>query len=474
MALTRPDFSAATFRDPQLGQRLRILTADLLSHPGCSLPQACRCRAALKAAYRFFAHPDTSVTHILPAFVRPSVAALAREREILAVHDSTSFNYSHLTKATGLGYLNDSTSAKGIHLHSSLLLDAHGNLVGIADLQFWVRLHFRQETAEQIRTLPIEEKESYKWLVGMRTTHNAFLAAPARPVRLIHVMDREGDIHEVFQEVRRLGDEAVIRCAQNRRVAEGPTEPTELAKQRVAAQPSLGTMKLRVPLKDGGYRTAEVEVRSMEVRLQPDESKHKDRHPLKLWLIEAREIATPPAGEKAVQWWLWTTLASKTLKQVKRVLAIYRARWRVEDYHRVLKTGCKVESLRLGEGESLMKAVAIQAWVATRIVSLRDEAKNDPEQDCEVCFRAEEWKLLYAREHGRAWREADGKPNLEEVVLWLAKLGGYLGRKNDPMPGAECLGKALYALDLLMQGRELGRAEVAAERKKGHRSKPDV
>jgi hypothetical protein len=464
MVLAIPDYSAAALGDPLLRERLRTLTVDLEGHPGCSLPQACRSPAALKGAYRFLDHPDTAVANLLPVFVRPSVRALGRRcREAIAVHDTTSFNYSQLTSATGLGFINDSRSAVGIHLHSSLLLDEDCNLVGIGDLQFWVRPDFRAETPQQIRNLPIEEKESYKWLCGMRAVHDAFQAEAITPTRLIHVMDREGDIHEVFQECRALGDHAVIRCAQNRRVEGDQLGQIDYAKQRVAGKASLGTLTLRVPRKAGGHRTALVEVRSEQVMLRPDETKHKGRQRLKMGLIEVREISTPPAGEEPAAWWLWTTLRVTKLKHVERVLAIYRARWRVEDYHRALKTGCGAEKLRLQEGENLMKALAIQAWVATRLVRLRDEGKNDPEQDCDVCFQAEEWQLLWARQHGRPWREEDGKPKLGAVIHWLGRLGGHLGRKNDPMPGAECLSKAIYALDLLLQGRAIGRAEARAE-----------
>jgi hypothetical protein len=467
MALASADFTAAEFDDPQMRERLRILTADLEGHPGCSLPQACRSKA-----YRFFDNPATGYANILPAFVRPAVAALARRREVIVPHDSTSFNFSHLKSATGLGFLNDSLTAKGIHLHSSLLLDGDCNLVGIAHLQFWVRTDFRQGTAEEVRDLPIEQKESFKWLRGMRAAHHAFSAASSVPPRLIHVMDREGDVHEVFAEVRKLGGDAVIRCAQNRRVEGDRPDQVEFAKQRVARQRALGVMELRVPLKDGGYRTAVVEVRALAVRLRPDQSKRKGRKPLSLGLIEIKEISTPPPGEKAASWWLWTTLRVGKLKQVLRVVKIYRARWRLEDYHRAMKTGCQVEKLRLQDGEALMKAITIQAQVATRVVRLRDEAKNDPGQDCEACFSEEEWKLLWARHHQRPWRQEDGKPRLGEVVKWLGRLGGHLGRNNDPMPGAECLSKALYALDLLLQGRHIGRAEAAADRPEATVTKP--
>jgi len=107
-----------------------------------------------------------------------------------------------------------------------------------------------------------------------------------------------------------------------------------------------------------------------------------------------------------------------------------------------------------------MKMVAMQAWVATRIVRMRDEAREDPEQDCEKCFTAQEWKTLFARQHGRPWCEADGKPTLAEVMKWLGRLGGHLGRKSDGLPGAELLGRSLYALTLLLQGREIALAEL--------------
>jgi hypothetical protein len=472
MALATPDYAAATFGDEQLRERLRILTADWESHPGCPLPQACRSAAALTGAYRFLAHPRTAVANILPAFVVPSVRALAHRREVLVPQDTTSFNFTHLPSASGLGYINDSQTAQGIHLHSALLLDSDGGLVGIADLQFWVRPTFRQESDEEVRHLPIEQKESYKWLLGMRAAHAAFTAATGRPPRLTHVMDREGDIHEVFAEVRVLGDHAVIRCAQDRRVEGYRPDQIDYAKRRVAAQRALGVMELRVPCQDGGYRTAVVEVRAADVRLSPAASKHKDRQPVALGLAEVREISQPPEGEKAASWWLWPTLPVRERKHVRRVLRIYKARWRLEDYHRAMKAGCQVERMRLQEGEKLMKALAIQAWVATRVVRLRDEAKKDPEQDCEACFPEQEWKLLWARQHGRPWQQSDGKPTLGAVVRWLARLGGHLGRKNDPVPGAECLSKSLYALELLLQGHALGKAEAERDKRKETQADP--
>ena len=464
MVLSQPDCSAATFSNPLLHKRLEMILTALHDHPGCSLPQACRSRAALKAAYRFFDHPETCVAHLLPAFVRPAVGFLSAACLVLVVHDSTSFNFTHLTQASGLGYLNNSASARGIHLHSSLLLNEDCDLVGLAHLHFWVRRNFREETDEQIHKLPIEEKESFKWLLGVRAANAAFQPLRSqgqqRLPRLIHVMDREGDIHELFAEVRRLGHHAVIRCSQNRRVEAGQPDQLDHAKQRVARQQSLGTMELQVPLKEGGFRLAVVEMRSSRVRLRPADTKRKGRQPLDLWLIEVREIGNPPAGEQPAQWWLWTTLPAGKMWQVKRVLRYYRARWRVEDYHRMVKTGCKVEKMRLQEAEALMKVIAMQAWVATQVLRLRDAAKQEPDQDCERYFSVQQWKTLWVRQHGRAWQPSDGKPTLAEVAKWLGRLGGHLGRDSDGLPGAELLGRGLYALSLLLEDREIALVEL--------------
>ncbi|HKB42290.1 MAG TPA: IS4 family transposase [Gemmataceae bacterium] len=455
------DVQAARFTEPRLRVRLPLILADLEGHLGCSLPQACGDWAATQGAYRFLAHPQTAVDNLLPAFTLPAARAACRRDTVVDVHDSTSFNFTHLRAATGLGFLNDSDQAQGLHLHSSLLVDLSGQLLGLAHLNFWVREQFRDQSDQEVRRLPIEQKESFKWIEGLRATQEVLTATGQPAPQLIHVMDREGDIHEVFAEVKRLRHDAVIRCCQDRRVDTRPPDPSGYAKQQVARSEPRGPVKLQVPLKDGGYRAALVAVRSVRVRLCPSDKRGRGRQPLWLWLVEIQELARPPEGELAVRWWLWTTLRSKTLADVLAVLRVYRLRWRIEEYHRVLKTGCKVERLRLQSGERLMRAITLQAWVASRVVQLRDAAKQKPQASCRECFSDDEWQTLWAREHQRAWRAEEGEPTVQAVVKWLGKLGGHLGRNRDGLPGAEVLSRALYALTLLLEGRAIGRAEAA-------------
>src|SRR5262249_52391086 len=152
-------------------------------------------------------HPHCRVDDLLPAFVAPAARLACLRDTVLVVQDTTSFNFSSLHGTSGLGYLGDSQHARGIHLHSSLLLDGDCRLLGLAHLQFWVRPDFRPDDYDA-RKLPIEQKESFKWLVGMRASAKALeqaaKGAAKKQPRVVHVMDREGDIHEVFAEARRL------------------------------------------------------------------------------------------------------------------------------------------------------------------------------------------------------------------------------------------------------------------------------
>ncbi len=223
--------------------------------------------------------------------------------------------------------------------------------LGIGHLHFWVRPQFRQESDDKVRpTCPSEEKESFKWLLGVRATPKVFQAIGSRLPRFIHVMDREGDVHEVFAEIRKLGHEAVIRCAQNRRFT--PEQPeafdrtVDYAKNQVARQHSLGKMELRVPLANGGYRTAVA------------------RSPLGPSAFEPRREAAsrpqdPEAGAHRGSGDLDAPLRARrrALVVVDDVAGADReaspespedlpSAQRLEEYHRGLKTGCNVEKLR--------------------------------------------------------------------------------------------------------------------------------
>ena len=164
------------------------------------------------------------------------------------------------------------------------------------------------------------------------------------------------------------GDSAIIRCAQNRKI----DDPLAKWHEAVRSQPVLCRSVVEVSRKAGvPERRAAVEVRSMRVTLVPDLQKYPHAWPMTWNLVEVWE-PEPPAGTQAAHWLLWTLESAATADEALEVVRKYTCRWPIEEVHLVLKSGCKVEGLRLETWEGLEKAVTVNAAVAARIVSLRD------------------------------------------------------------------------------------------------------
>jgi hypothetical protein len=302
---------------------------------------------------------------------------------------------------------------------------------------------------------PREDKESIKWQQGLNATAAALDILPTsqRP-RVIHLMDREGDIHEVFAKVLELGHGAIIRRYRNRAVAEWPLD----ADQLIRTVPVLARVKLKLPAGHGRKaRTAVVELRSKAMTLSPNNHVERQRQPLRLAMVEVREVGTPSQGEEAIDWLLWTTEPARTKKQILAVVRAYALRWRIEDFHLVWKQGCRVEQLQLETRHRLEKALVLYAGVAVRIVQLRDLARREPTAPCTEVLTADEWQALYAHIQGETPTATTPVPTIAEATQWIGRLGGHLGRKRDGMPGVRTLWRGWRDLAILVAGFSAGK-----------------
>jgi hypothetical protein len=306
--------------------------------------------------------------------------------------------------------------------------------------------------AKQRRQRPFEDKESARWVKGIQAARAAVetVAGQGSGPRLIHVFDREGDIHEVFEAITDAGEGAVIRSAHSRRT-QGPDGQIQGAHERVHRGRVVGTTVIDVPRKPGQRaRKARVELRACRVHLAPSEAKHPQRRAVDLNLVEVFEPA-PPASGKRIHWLLWTSEPIGTRRQVLEVVEIYRRRWKIEEVHLALKSGCGIEDLRLKSSERLAKAVALYTAVAVRIVALRDAGRLEPDIPCTALLSDAEWRALWTRFHGKPPSARARPPTVGEVVKWIGQLGGHLGRKGDGMPGVRTLWRGLRDLSLLVE-----------------------
>jgi len=326
-------------------------------------------------------------------------------------------------------------------------LTEQGAVLGILGLQTWAR---------PAGDLPgPAAKESGKGLHGIDQARQAvwetaWAAGGAAPPRLMHLMDREGDVYEVLQWVEEIGDSAIIRCVHNRRV----DAPLRLGHAAVRAQPVLGRVTLTVPRSHGKpARPATVEMRALTTTLRPDRKQYPHAWPLTWTLVEVWEPTPAPACE-ALHGLLWTREPATTLGEGQEVVRKYTCRWPIEAYHLTLKSGCRIEALRLEKWDRLDKAIVMYTSVAARIVALRDRAEQEPDAPATVWLSADACAVLVAK-FGQG--HAGLRLTLGQAVLWIGRLGGHLNRQRDGMPGVRTLWRGLRDLTLLVEGWRVAR-----------------
>jgi len=324
--------------------------------------------------------------------------------------------------------------------------------VGLLHQHYWIRPEPKKSPANSRHA---EDKESIKWLYGLKATASGLEQVPVgqRP-RVIHLMDREGDIHEVFVQVLGMGHGAIIRRYRDRSVAEGSGDADDV----IRAAPLVARVRLKLPAGHGRKaRRAVVELRSQVMTLTPNNHVERHRRPLRLTMVEVREVNVPANEDEPIHWLLWTTEPARTKKQILAVVRAYALRWRIEDFHLVWKQGCRVEQLQLETRDRLDKALLLYAGVAVRLLRLRDLARTEPTAPCTEVLTDDEWRALQTHITGEPTTTATAAPTIEQATKWIGRLGGHLGRKSDGMPGVRTLWRGWRDLAILVAGYRAGR-----------------
>ena len=386
------EFSLVKFEDHRLNIRLLTIARDLYERPQANIPQACQSRSKTKAAYRFFDNTETSMDKILASHYEATLNRISQEKTVLLVQDTTSLNYSAHPATSDLGPINTTADgAMGLEAHDTMAFTIEGTPLGLADVQCWARDPKKTGKTQQRRDLPIQDKESYKWLVSFKKVIEAQKRRPK--TMLVSVGDREADIYELFLLALRnaSGPKLLVRAMQNRLLAE---EGGHLW-QEMAHKPIGGIQVISVPRQSSrAARKAQLEVRFAQVKLRPPKGKELLGE-LSIWAVLAEEINVPE-GVEPLKWMLLSTLEVNTYEQAVEKLAWYTKRWGIEVYHRTLKSGCKVEERQLGTADRIETCLAIDMVVAWRIFHLTKLGRETPNVPCTVFFEEAEWKALYS------------------------------------------------------------------------------
>jgi hypothetical protein len=436
------EFGAADLGDKRLTNRLVSLVRDFYARPQASIPQACQSRAKTKAAYRFFDHPHMSMDKVLEQHYESTLGRASKEEVVLAVQDTTSLNYTAhpATENLGpIGYRLD--KGIGLILHDTMAFNRDGTPLGLLDVQCWARDGQDFGKKKRRHKLPIEEKESHKWLISFRKVVEAQRRCPQ--TTLVSVGDREADIYEFFELALKepAGPKLLVRASQNRVVAQEQGHLWE----KVNEQEVAGIQEVHVPRRGRRpARVARLEVRFAQITLKPPIRKPKLQE-LTIWAVLAQEVDAPEDVEP-IEWMLLTTCQVTTFGEAIEKLAWYALRWGIEVYHRTLKSGCKIEERQLGHADRIEACLAIDMVVAWRIFHLTKLGRETPDMPCTVFFEEAEWKALNTY-ITRNPTTPERPPSLREAVRMVASLGGFLGRKSDGEPGTKSLWIGLQRLD---------------------------
>ena len=436
------EFGGADFGDHRLTQRLVIITQDLYARPQANIPQACQTRAKTKAAYRFFDNSETSMEKILEPHYKNTIGRSASEAVVLAVQDTTTLNYSAHPATENLGPVGSSPNGPiGLIVHDTMAFNLHGTPLGLLDVQCWARNPKEFGKKKLRHSLPIEQKESYKWIESFKKVAHAQKKCP--DTVFVSVGDREADIYELLELalVDPLGPKLLVRSQHNRRLAKEEAYIWD----KMAQEPILVEMVIRVPRRGNRpARDAVLSIRFAEVTLKTPHNRSKKKD-LTVWAVLAREPETTVSDEP-IEWRLITTCEVKAPADAIEKVEWYSGRWAIEVYHKTLKSGCKIEERQLGAAERIESCLAVDMVVAWRVHHLTKLGRETPDVPCTVFFEEHEWKGLLTY-WARKPVFSDEPPTLRQAVRLTAKLGGFLGRKCDGEPGTKALWLGLQRLD---------------------------
>lgn len=436
------ELGRAKLGDARLQARLIGLARDFYAKPRAQIPQACGTRAKTKAAYRFFDHEHTSMDVILQSHYQASAQRASREAVVLAVQDTTSLNYDAQPAIENLGPIGSRADAWfGLLVHDTMAFSVAGLPLGLIDVQCWARDAKDFGKKHKRRALPIEDKESYKWLKSVQAA--ATLQARLPHTSVVSVGDREADVFELFDQVRRLphAPKLLIRAEQNRTL----TEEQGKLWEHLRTRPIAGYQQLQLPRRGARpARLAKLAISHACVELKPPKRK-ASLAPIKLWAVFARELEAAP-NTTALEWMLLTTCEVESFAAAIDKLAWYNQRWGIEVYHRTLKSGCQIEARQLGNADRIEACLAIDLVVAWRIMHLSKLGREHPDVPCTLYFSDTEWKALLTFVNRNPELPAE-PPSLREATRLVASLGGFLGRKCDGEPGTQTLWLGLQRLD---------------------------
>lgn len=455
------ELKTADFQDKRLDKRFFEIVDSLGKRPSASIPAACGGAAEVAGAYRWFDNDKVTFERVLQSHREATLERIATQADVVLVQDTTDVDLTRPEQQVrGVGPL-DGNSRRGVLLHLLHAFTLNGTSLGTIEASIINRTDDKPLNATKTRAerqaIPIEQKESYRWVVAFRQARE--LASQNPKTQFVCLGDSESDIYEVFAETQLMPRNAhwIVRAAQDRAVQ--PENAGEMVsaslRAELLASPVRYTTQIRVRGRSAKVscesrgrrqsrdsRDAEIEVHAVRLTLRPPHRPDRKLPPVAMNVVLVREC-NPPEHEAAVEWILLTDLPIETGEEIREIVEKYCLRWLIEVFFRTLKSGCRVEERRFEHLDRHLPCLAVYLIITWRTLYVCRLSREHPETNCEAVFEPAEWKSVYRVALGATPTKP---PKLAEMVRVVAQLGGYINKKRKDPPGPQTVWQGLQRL----------------------------
>lgn len=467
------ELATVDLKNKKRDRRLKRLVTDISAMPCASIPAAVGGgHAETAAAYRFFENPAVEFDAILAPHRHATLERIKQQKCVVIVQDTSEIDVTRPEEQVQDAGPLDAGARRGCLLHPSVAFTQEGIPLGTVAADCWTREDVPEEDRPKTKAerdkhrlkTPIEEKESIRWVEGIREAHK--VAAFVPDVEVIAVADSEADIFEFLVEAQAVNGESnkpraqwIVRSCFDRALHRDKNADDDTSKKlyEMAASSSVqSTYAVQIRGRDSKVacetrgrrqaresREAMVEVRACQVTLRAPSRPDRKLPHIQVNAVLVREI-DPPPGETPIEWLLLTSLPISSVEEVLRVIQTYCIRWMIEIFFRVVKQGCRVEKRRFEYMDNAKRFLAVALLVSWRTLYVTRLGRDFPEMSCEAVFTASEWKSVYQITQKK--RPPKKAPKLQEMVRMVAQLGGYVNRARKDEPGAETIWKGLQRM----------------------------
>ncbi len=438
--------------DRRLDRRLRMLLSGFVAKPLATIAEIFRKKYEPKATYRFFENKKVTQKLILESHIGKTAERCNEEKVVLCIQDTTSANYSSHKAAKDLGHIGSSKvrkPAKGIFVHTAFVVNTKGTPLGLLHQQSWCRQEVHQETDNErkvrLRRTELKKKESYRWIETMEICKKRL-----DPVtKTINVCDRECDIFEFMSESLAIDSSFIIRAKSDRKVTEiEEDEDIFLLSDSFSASSPIATKSISI-CSNGKRESRNVQISIYAKRIclrAPERVAGEKLKPIEVTVLHAVEETKDATKEDHISWLLLSDIEASDADSALKIVEWYSYRWRIEEFHKTLKSGYKIEESCLSEGNRLIKLISIKSIAAYRICLLTYLARENPDHSAEVALTPMEWKCAFAKMNFDKKKLPKKPPSIKEAIELIARLGGYTGTKKQN-PGMVTIWRGWQALN---------------------------